>query len=235
MTGSSCRGRSAPVFSPRSSDRRAKGRSPLGRPAPPRPLPARSAPPRLSRPPLPRDAPPRAAPPPRIPGRRSELESASPVRPPKEPASRSERPRPAPPAAPPAAPPVGRAPPERPPAPRGPGREAPPLEPARGDPPRPAPPRSGLPESPPRRGRSSAIGVPFEWLNERRPPSNGWPPSKEVRRCPTLPQGPPCSTIGAEGLSFRVRNVTGRFPFAMAAETLLICVRKRFEKRSFRP
>ena len=45
---------------------------------------------------------------------------------------------------------------------------------------------------------------------------------KEVRRCPTLPQGHPCSTIGAEGLSFRVRNVTGRFPFAMAAETLLI-------------
>jgi hypothetical protein len=50
----------------------------------------------------------------------------------------------------------------------------------------------------------------------------GWPSHKEVRRCPTLPQGHPCSTIGAEGLSFRVRNVTGRFPFAMAAETLLI-------------
>ena len=43
---------------------------------------------------------------------------------------------------------------------------------------------------------------------------------KEVRRCPTLPQGPPCSTIGAKSLSFRVRNVTGRFPLAMAAETL---------------
>jgi hypothetical protein len=42
---------------------------------------------------------------------------------------------------------------------------------------------------------------------------------KGVRRCPTLPQGPPCSTIGAESLSFRVRNVTGRFPLAMAAET----------------
>ena len=48
------------------------------------------------------------------------------------------------------------------------------------------------------------------------------PLSKEVRRCPTLPRGRPRSTIGAEGLSFRVRNVTGRFPFAMAAETLLI-------------
>src|SRR3954466_10876330 len=50
----------------------------------------------------------------------------------------------------------------------------------------------------------------------------GWPLYKEVRRCPTLPQGHPCSTIGAESLSFRVRNVTGRFPLAMAAETLLM-------------
>ncbi len=50
----------------------------------------------------------------------------------------------------------------------------------------------------------------------------GWLSYKEVRRCPTLPQGPPCSTIGAESLSFRVRNVTGRFPLAMAAETLLM-------------
>ena len=41
-----------------------------------------------------------------------------------------------------------------------------------------------------------------------------------VRRCPTLPQGLPCSTIGAGRLSFRVRNGTGRFPLAMAAETL---------------
>ena len=47
-------------------------------------------------------------------------------------------------------------------------------------------------------------------------------PLMGVRRCPTLPQGPPCSTIGAERLSFRVRNVTGRFPLAMAAETLLM-------------
>ena len=44
--------------------------------------------------------------------------------------------------------------------------------------------------------------------------------SKGVRRCPTLPRGRPRSTIGAESLSFRVRNVTGRFPLAMAAETL---------------
>ena len=43
--------------------------------------------------------------------------------------------------------------------------------------------------------------------------------SMNVRRCPTLPQGRPCSTIGAASLSFRVRNVSGRFPRAMAAET----------------
>src|SRR5687767_15995216 len=56
----------------------------------------------------------------------------------------------------------------------------------------------------------------------------------EVRRCPTLPQGPPCSTIGAEGLSFRVRNVTGRFPFAMAAETLLIYQSSAVKVRALR-
>src|SRR5262249_37973134 len=44
-------------------------------------------------------------------------------------------------------------------------------------------------------------------------------PRKVVRRRPTLPRGPPRSTIGAEGLNFRVRNGTGCFPFAMATET----------------
>ena len=41
-----------------------------------------------------------------------------------------------------------------------------------------------------------------------------------VRRRPTLPPRLQGSTIGAERLSFRVRNGTGRFPLAMAAETL---------------
>ena len=41
-----------------------------------------------------------------------------------------------------------------------------------------------------------------------------------VRRRPTLPPRLQGSTIGAERLSFRVRNVTGRFPLAMAAVTL---------------
>ena len=46
-----------------------------------------------------------------------------------------------------------------------------------------------------------------------------------VRQCPTLPRGPPRSTIGAEELNFRVRNGTGCFPFAITAETLLRCHR----------
>ena len=41
-----------------------------------------------------------------------------------------------------------------------------------------------------------------------------------VRRRPTLPHSVGCSTIGAGGLSFRVRNGSGRFPAAMAAVTL---------------
>jgi hypothetical protein len=40
-----------------------------------------------------------------------------------------------------------------------------------------------------------------------------------VRRCPTLPHRPRCSTIGAGGLNFRVRNGTGCFPTAMTTET----------------
>ena len=41
-----------------------------------------------------------------------------------------------------------------------------------------------------------------------------------VRRRPTLPHRLQCSTIGAERLDFRVRNVAGYFPLAMVAETL---------------
>ena len=52
-------------------------------------------------------------------------------------------------------------------------------------------------------------------------PGWGWPSlCVVVRRCPTLPPRPRGSTIGAERLSFRVRNETGRFPLAMAAVTL---------------
>ena len=44
-------------------------------------------------------------------------------------------------------------------------------------------------------------------------------PRKNVRRRPTLPHPPECSTIGAVELSYRVRNGTGRFPDAMTAVT----------------
>src|SRR3569833_275572 len=40
-----------------------------------------------------------------------------------------------------------------------------------------------------------------------------------VRRCPTLPHRLRCSTIGAGGLNFRVRNGTGWFTTAMTTET----------------
>src|SRR3954451_21940172 len=68
-------------------------------------------------------------------------------------------------------------------------------------------------------GRAAAAGPEMQ----KAPRTVFWGLSTdEVRRCPTLPRGHPCSTIGAESLSFRVRNVTGRFPLAMAAETLLM-------------
>src|SRR4051794_36036253 len=51
------------------------------------------------------------------------------------------------------------------------------------------------------------------------PPGGGGPSGMVVRRRPTLPPRLRGSTIGAERLSFRVRNVTGRFPLAMAAVT----------------
>ena len=56
----------------------------------------------------------------------------------------------------------------------------------------------------------------------------GRPPKRStlkcvVRRRPSLPHGPPCSTIGAEKLNFRVRNGAGCFPLAMITETLWRC------------
>ena len=45
---------------------------------------------------------------------------------------------------------------------------------------------------------------------------------KVFRQRPTLPPGPPGSTIGAGGLNFRVRDGTGCFPSAMATETSVV-------------
>src|SRR5690606_22703981 len=53
--------------------------------------------------------------------------------------------------------------------------------------------------------RGTPYGMPLSWVY--------------ARRCPTLPRRLQRSTIGADGLSFRVRNVTGRFPTAMTAVT----------------
>ena len=41
-------------------------------------------------------------------------------------------------------------------------------------------------------------------------------------RCPTLPQPIGCSTIGAAGLSFQVRNGAGRFPGAVTTTRLFV-------------
>jgi hypothetical protein len=67
-------------------------------------------------------------------------------------------------------------------------------------------------------------GVPIHGRRtEGRYQHGSGPQHEDVRRRPTLPRGPPRSTIGAEELNFRVRNGTGCFPFAMAAETLWRC------------
>src|SRR6476646_3666846 len=42
-----------------------------------------------------------------------------------------------------------------------------------------------------------------------------------VRRCPTLPHPVECSTIGAGGLSFRVRDGTGRSPSAKTTDNTI--------------
>ena len=50
----------------------------------------------------------------------------------------------------------------------------------------------------------------------------GPPPGGVLWRFPTLPHPLGCSTIGAAGLSFQVRNVAGRFPGAVT--TTRLCV-----------
>ena len=45
-----------------------------------------------------------------------------------------------------------------------------------------------------------------------------------VRRRATLPHPSGCSTIAVPGLSFRVRNGSGRLPWAMAAANLLLSI-----------
>ena len=94
--------------------------------------------------------------------------------------------------------------------------------PARGRdfPPRPSP--EGLSPAMSLLGRLKAAILAAYFITARNADSRpeGRLSRKNVRQRPTLPHPRECSTIGAERLSFRVRNGTGRFPFAMAAETL---------------
>ncbi len=89
-------------------------------------------------------------------------------------------------------------------------------------------------------GRSTTSGATLFMHVRRRPTLPRGPPRSTIgaegliRRRPTLPRGPPRSTIGAEGLNFRVRNGTGCFPFAITAETLLRCHRA-LEGSAWRP
>jgi hypothetical protein len=71
---------------------------------------------------------------------------------------------------------------------------------------------------PPRPGPTSQVSI-GDTTQRSRPLGAGFS-GRNVRRCPTLPRGLPRSTIGAEGLNFRVRDGTGCFPLAMAAATL---------------
>ena len=74
--------------------------------------------------------------------------------------------------------------------------------------------------------RLSGAGVVVEWLSPAgfRSPLSGVPCACGgwcvVRRSPTLPHAPACSTIGAGRLNFRVRYGTGCFPSAMATGTV---------------
>ena len=84
----------------------------------------------------------------------------------------------------------------------------------------------------PRQPTSSICHHRTQTNEEGRSTSSGATLFTHVRRRPTLPRGPPRSTIGAEGLNFRVRNGTGCFPFAITAETLLRCHRPSLVKRA---
>ena len=60
-------------------------------------------------------------------------------------------------------------------------------------------------------------------------------PVRVVRRRATLPHPVGCSTIAVPGLSFRVRNGTGRLTWAMAAANLLLYGREQCPAGLWRP
>ena len=60
------------------------------------------------------------------------------------------------------------------------------------------------------------------WVGPRGLFASSGGPCRVVRRRATLPHPVGCSTIAVPGLSFRVRNGTGRLTWAMAAANLLL-------------
>ena len=60
------------------------------------------------------------------------------------------------------------------------------------------------------------------WVDPRGLFASSGGPCRVVRRRATLPHPVGCSTIAVPGLSFRVRNGTGRLTWAMAAANLLL-------------
>ena len=76
------------------------------------------------------------------------------------------------------------------------------------------------PERPCNSRSSRAAATNHAITHESPQPRVGGSRGMVVRLRPTLPHRLQCSTIGAERLSFRVRNGTGRFPFAITAVTL---------------
>src|SRR5690606_27945604 len=72
--------------------------------------------------------------------------------------------------------------------------------------------------------RRPFLSVPCGTMGDKKsgpPPGGGGPQHVECRRRPTLPHPNECSTIGAGGLSFRVRNGTGRSPSAITTDNTI--------------
>lgn len=70
----------------------------------------------------------------------------------------------------------------------------------------------------------SGVLICMVWVWQSPPVGVGFV-SSVMRRCATLPHPVGCSTIAVPGLSFRVRNGSGRLPWAMAAASLQLSTR----------
>jgi hypothetical protein len=68
--------------------------------------------------------------------------------------------------------------------------------------------------------RDALVGPPI-WQNAKTPTVTHGAPLNLIGRRPTLPHTRACSTIGAEGLNFRVRDGNGWDPFARITQNWL--------------